>query len=107
MAIPRAKMTMAPILDFLADGREHPDEEIQEEVASYFQLTKLERRKRHKSRIPVYKNRCAWGLVYLQDPRYLPDVRPYIEKAGIRKGRKVYRITRTGRAAQRKRLLDG
>ena len=98
---------MAPILDFLADGREHRDEEIQEEVASYFQLTKLERRKRLKNRIPVYKNRCAWGLVYLQDPRYLPGVRPFIEKTGIREGQEVYQITTAGRAAQRKRLLDG
>src|SRR5438552_703525 len=101
MPIPKQKATMAPILDLLADGREHLDEEIQEEVASYFRLTKNEREMRLKNGIPVYKNRTAWGLVYLQNPMYLPDTRPYIEKTDVRSGREVYGITRIGMAAQR------
>jgi restriction system protein len=107
MPIPKAKATMAPILDFLADGREHLDEEIQEEVASYFRLTKNERAMRLKNGIPIYKNRTAWGLVYLQDPMYLPDARAYIERTDVRSGREVYRITRTGMTAQRDRVLQG
>jgi restriction system protein len=106
MPIPKAKATMAPILDVLADGREHLDEEIQEEVARHFQLEENERKARLKNGIPVYKNRTAWGLVYLQDPTYLPDERPYVERTDVRSGREVYRITTAGKAAQRNRALD-
>jgi restriction endonuclease Mrr len=107
MPMPKAKETMVPILDVLADGGEHLDEEIQEEVARYFRLTKREREARLKNGIPIYKNRTAWGLVYLQDPKYLPDTRPYIEKTGLRSGQEVYRITRAGMAGRIDRLLHG
>ena len=107
MPVPNAKATMAPILDILADRREHVDEEIQDRVARHFRLTKNERERRLKNGIPVYKNRTAWGLVYLQNPIYLPDTHPYIEKTDVRSGREVYRITSAGLVARRERVLQG
>src|SRR5438093_631753 len=102
----RAKATMAPILDDLADGRDRLDAEIQEAVARRFRLTKAERIKQ-KNKIPVYKNRTAWGLVYLQNTKYLSDTRPYIKKVGERRsGEEIYRITAAGKAAQIDRRLD-
>jgi restriction endonuclease Mrr len=106
MPIPKTKETMAPILDVLADGREHLDEEIQEGVAWHFQVTKKEREVRLKNGIPAFKNRTAWGLVYLQDPMYLPDTRPFIKKVGVRSGQEVYRITDSGVRAHRDRVLE-
>src|SRR4051794_25392008 len=105
MPMPSTKETMAPILDFLADGREHLDDEIQAEVARYFELTSEERAWLMKNRIPFHKNRTAWGLVYLKDPTYLPDTRPYIEKTGVHAGKEMYRITNAGIEAQCSRVL--
>jgi restriction endonuclease Mrr len=106
MRIRKTKQTMGPILDVLADGREHLDEEIQEAVAKHLRLTNTEREVRLKNGIPAYKNRTAWGLVYLQNPTYLPDTRPYINKVGVRGGREVYQITDVGLRAHRDRVLD-
>jgi restriction endonuclease Mrr len=85
MAIPKAKATKQPILDFLADGLEHIDEEIQEYVARHFRLTRKEREVVQANGIPVYKNRTAWGLVHLQNPLYLPHTRPFIKKTRERR----------------------
>ena len=106
MAIPMAKETMGAILDALADEKEHLDEEIQEAVARRLGVTATEREVRLKNGIPTYKNRTAWGLVYLQDVMYLPDTRPFIEKTGVRGGQETYRITAAGLGAQRARVLD-
>ena len=105
MPIPGTKQATKPILDFLADGLEHFDEEIQEAVAKAFNLTMLERAEKQKNGIPKYKNRTAWGLVYLQDTPYLPGTLAYIKKIDVRNGREVYKITAAGRAAQRDDLL--
>jgi restriction endonuclease Mrr len=105
VAIPRAKETMGPILDVLADGREHVDDDIQEQVAQFFRVTKKERAVLMKNGTPFYRNRTAWGLVYLQDVNRLPDTRPFIEKTDVRNGSEVYKITPTGKRAQRDRAL--
>jgi restriction endonuclease Mrr len=97
---------MAAILDVLADECEHIDDEIQERVATYLQLTAEERAVLLKNRIPKYKNQTAWALVCLQDAKCIGDSsRPYIEKTAVRNGHEVYRITDFGIQAQRKRLL--
>ena len=96
---------MAPILDVLADGREHLAEEIQEEVAASFRLTEERTRKAPQEWDPHLQEPNGLGLVHLQDPTRLRDMRPYIKKIDVRSGRKVYRITRTGIAAQRNRVL--
>ncbi len=98
---------MGPILDVLADEREHLDEDIQEAVARHFRLTSAERAVLLKNKTtPRYKNRTAWGLVYLQDPKHLPDTRPYIEKIDVRSGHEVYKITRAGARAHRDHMLE-
>jgi hypothetical protein len=106
MPIPNAKATMAPILGVLADGRMHTDEEIQEEVARCFALTREARKQLLKNGIPVYKNRTAWGLVYLQNPIYLPGPQPYIEKVDESGGEEIYEITHAGLEAWRNGVLE-
>lgn len=101
MPLVRAKATIKPILEVLADGRPHQDEEIQEAVAQKLGLTPAERALRLKNGIPVYKNRTAWGLVYGQDTTYLPDAKPWLRKVDESGGVETYVITEAGLEALR------
>lgn len=101
MAIVKTKETRKPILEVLADGKFHPDHEIQKEVAKKLRVTPAERKLLLASNTPVYKNRTAWGLVHLQNPYFLPDTKSWILKTGETGGTEIYKITAAGRKALR------
>jgi len=46
MAIPKYDEMMLPLLRFLADGTEHPQRELAEQIADHFKLTPQERAER-------------------------------------------------------------
>src|SRR2546430_16740856 len=101
MAIVKTKETRKPILEVLADGKFHPDHEVQEKVAKKLRVTPAERKLLLASNAPVYKNRTAWGLVHLQNPYFLPDTKPWILKTAEKGGTEIYKITAAGRKALR------
>jgi hypothetical protein len=53
MAIVKAKKTRKPMLEVLADGKFHPDHEIQEKVAKKLRVTPAERKVLLASDTPV------------------------------------------------------
>jgi restriction endonuclease Mrr len=107
MALPRAKATIKPILQVLSDGKVHFDEEIQEKVANKLRLTPEDRGLLMKNGMPFYKNRTAWGLVYIQNTTYLPDTRPWGKELSGGIGSERYKITSAGMKALRDGLADG
>jgi restriction endonuclease Mrr len=104
--LPRAKATIKPILGVLSDGAIHFDEEIQEAVAKKLRLTLDDRSVLMKNKMPYYKNRTAWGLVYIQDTTYLPDTRPWGREVSGGIGPERYKITPAGLKALRDGLAD-
>jgi restriction system protein len=88
MAIPDYQSLMLPLLDFAADGREHPLREAQETLASRLGLSADERAELLPSgRQPVFDNRVAWAKTYLQQAGLLSSPR-----------RGYFQITDRGRA---------
>lgn len=76
MAIPDYQSLMLPLLDFAADGREHPLREARETLASRLGLSAEERAELLPSgRQPVFDNRVAWAKTYLQQAELLSSPR--------------------------------
>ena len=105
MSLVKAKATIKPILEVLSDGKVHRDEDIQEAVAKKLRLTAEDRRVLMKNGTPFYKNRTAWGLVYIQDTTYLPDTQPWGKQMSGGRG-ETYMITKAGLNALHKGLAD-
>ena len=106
MPLVRAKATIKPILEVLSDGEIHPDEEIQEAVAKKLRLTPQDRALLMKNGTPFYKNRTAWGLVYIQDTTYLPDTQPWGKEMSGGSSNETYMITTAGLKALSDGLAD-
>ena len=106
MSLVKAKATIKPILEVLSDGEIHRDEDIQEAVAKKLRLTAEDRRVLMKNGTPFYKNRTAWGLVYIQDTTYLPDTQSWGKEMSGGSSNETYMITKAGLDALRKGLAD-
>src|SRR5687768_7403833 len=93
MPIPDYQDCMLPLLEALADGKDHQLRAITAALADRFGLTETERKELLPSKSqPVIANRVAWAKTYLK-------------KAGLlaQPGRGVVRITEEGRAVLAKR----
>jgi len=91
MAIPDYQSLMRPLLQFLADGVEHPLRDIKEHLASHFSVTAEERDQMLPSGVaPIFTDRISWARYYLQRAGMLHQPR-----------RSVYQITDAGRALLR------
>jgi restriction system protein len=92
MAVPDYESLMLPLLQGLADGKEHANRDLREALAKELGLTDADRRELLPSgKQPVFNNRLGWAKTYL-------------EKAGlvrtIRRG--VYQLTADGQALLKK-----
>src|SRR5207247_10582877 len=62
MAIPKYDEMMLPLLRFLADGAEHPQRELAEQIADHFKLTPQERAERlPKVKATYLRLRLGWA----------------------------------------------
>src|SRR5437867_13196518 len=62
MAIPKYDEMMLPLLRFLADGTEHPQSELDEQIADHFKLTPQERAERlPKVKATYLRHRLGWA----------------------------------------------
>jgi restriction system protein len=87
MPIPDFQTLMRPLLDHFSDGRDHPNDETLEALATQFHLTTEERAKLLPSgKQPVFVNKVAWA-------------KSHMKAAGLIESpqRAVYRITPRGR----------
>lgn len=67
MPIPDFQSTFLPILQYLADGEEHNNREIQDALEKRFNLSEEEKRELLPSgKQRVFSNRIAWGKSYLK-----------------------------------------
>jgi restriction system protein len=67
MAIPDYETLMLPVLQYVADGNEHPLREITAHMAESFKLTAEEREQRLPSEQSTYiQNRTGWAKTYLK-----------------------------------------
>lgn len=67
MAIPDFQTVMRPLLEQMADGREHPNQETLEALAQQFGLSADERAELLPSgKQPVFVNRVAWAKSHLK-----------------------------------------
>ena len=67
MALPDFQQLMLPLLQYLADGKEHPNREVLDTLADQFNLTEEER----KELLPsgqdyLFRNRVAWARTHLK-----------------------------------------
>lgn len=86
MPIPDFQSVMRPLMEFLADGREHSVRESLEHLSGHFQLTEDERRQLLPSgRQELFKNRVAWAKTHLR-------MAGLVEPAA----RGIFKITRRG-----------
>jgi restriction system protein len=99
MAIPDYETLMLPVLQYVADGKDHPLKEITAHLADTFKLTADEREQRIPSGQSTYiQNRTGWAKTYLK-------------KAGllISPKRGIIQITDRGREvlAKKPERIDG
>jgi restriction system protein len=67
MAIPDYETLMLPVLQYIANGKEHPLREITARMAEQFKLTAEEREQRIPSGQSTYiQNRTGWAKTYLK-----------------------------------------
>ena len=67
MAIPDYETLMLPVLQYVADGKEHPLKEITASMAESFKLSAEERERRVPSGQSTYiQNRTGWAKTYLK-----------------------------------------
>ena len=67
MAIPDYETLMLPVLQYVADGKEHPLKEITASMAESFKLSAEEREQRIPSGQSTYiQNRTGWAKTYLK-----------------------------------------
>ncbi len=88
MPVPKYYQFFSPILDCLADGKEHNLKEVAEYCANKFNLSDEDKREALPSGQPTYLNRVGWA-------------RTYLKKAGLidRTSRSIYVITNLGEEA--------
>jgi restriction system protein len=59
---------MLPLLKFIADGKEHTNEEIYDYVANFFKLTETEKAERLAISGKIhYHNIVRWSIIYLKN----------------------------------------
>ena len=88
MNIPDYQSLMLPLLQALADGREHLVRDVRESIAAQFGLNAAEREALLPSgKQPVFDNRLGWAKTYLAKAGLVVSVR-----------RGVYQITERGRS---------
>jgi restriction system protein len=86
--LPKTYECYKPILELLADGKEHTREEIIEHLARYFNVTEEERRMRLQSGNDfIFINRIGWAIFHLRKASAM-------ENSEDKKG--IYRITQLG-----------
>lgn len=86
--LPKTYECYKPILELLADGKEHTREEIIEHLARYFNVTEYERRMRLQSGNDfIFINRIGWAIFHLRKASAM-------ENSEDKKG--IYRITQLG-----------
>ncbi|MDM7320267.1 MAG: restriction endonuclease [Fervidobacterium sp.] len=86
--LPKTYECYKPILELLADGKEHTREEIIEHLARYFNVTEQERRMRLQSGNDfIFINRIGWAIFHLRKASAM-------ENSEDKKG--IYRITQLG-----------
>ena len=87
MSTPKVQPLLLPVLRAMADGAEHPVEEIRNRVAEELGLTEDERKETHrKSGQNVYVNLVAFALAHFN-----------VGKAITKKREGVYQIAERGR----------
>jgi len=87
MAIPDYQTIMLPLIQFVADGKEHSLREIINSLADVFKLTDEERKELLPSgKQPVFDNRVGWATTYLKKAVVVESPK-----------RALYRITDRGR----------
>lgn len=97
MPIPDFQTLLLPVLRVLGDSLEHSSEQIRDRVSVQFDIAPHELQQKHKNGTPVFHNRVAWALAYLNMGRGPLGHSEDIEK--VRTG--VYRITEHGKAILR------
>ena len=86
--LPKTYECYKPILELLADGKEHTKEEIIEHLAKYFNVTEEERKMRLQSGNDfIFNNRLGYAIFDLRKALA-------IENSGNKRG--IYRITQRG-----------
>lgn len=87
--IPDFQSLMLPVLSAMLDGADTPVSTIRSRVADHLDISSNDQRLAHSSGVPIYYNRIAWAISYLQ-------------RAGLieRTERGVYRLTEDGRVCQ-------
>ena len=85
MPIPDYQTMLLPVLQVVADGADHPVNEMRDRVAGRFKLTRAELAKKQKSGTTVFVNYVAWALAQLNMAQTIR-----LEKRG------VYRISERG-----------
>jgi len=74
--IPVYEECYRPILEFLADGKEHTSSEVKEHVAKYFKVTDDERKILTPSgKCQLFDNRVLWAITYLRKARAIENAR--------------------------------
>ena len=67
MAVPKYHEFMKPLLERLADGREHKLRDLYADLAQTFRLTEADRAEYLPSgNQPLYHNRIGWAKTYLK-----------------------------------------
>ena len=103
-AIPYRYDIMPHTLAVLADGRVRDSDSLREEVADRMGLSREQRlalRPGSTSLIPEFANEHAWGLVYLQNPRYTRASDALILNVDPDGDPESYQITEEGVAAHK------
>jgi restriction system protein len=98
MSVPDYQSLMLPLLEALADGREHDVRELRDTIAQRLGVPDADREELLPSgKQPVYDNRIGWAKTYLDKAALLQTVR-----------RGVYQITDRGRTvvAERPARVD-
>lgn len=87
MPLPDSQTLLLPVLRMIADGTEHTVEEMREHIVNEFEITDDEQAQKQRNGIPVYHNRVAWALAWLN-----------MGKAITLRRNGVYQIAEHGRA---------
>jgi restriction system protein len=96
MSTPKVQPLLLPVLKALADGVEHPVEEIRKRVAENLRLTDDELKETHRgSGQSVYVNRIAFALAHFN-----------MGKAIIKRQKGVYQIAERGRTLLARGVSD-
>src|SRR5438270_11597083 len=93
MPVPDYQSLMLPLLDALADGRDHDVKEVRDSIAKRLGVTDRDREElQPRGKQSTYDNRLGWAKTYLDKAGLVQSVR-----------RGVYQITSAGRDVLRSR----